>query len=599
MRLFLNITAVAVVVAKKMKTNREIQSSSTSQSEWVERIQEFLSIDIDPNTGSPIVVGQGEEGHIAIYKINKENTEVLNYKVLPRSVTSGDVFVNLSENSILPFSFEVVVSNNAKYDLSFNFNVPFEDIVREPDAIIFSGNKQQNTILPPSKTDISTHLKNINTEIWTGDQSGIKLIKIGDVTNMPYEDFTKAISSFNAPVFSWENTPITSQERFILGKSNGNVEVYDFEDSSNDMKIHKYIHGESSPIQESPITGITKNNNGYYFASNKNGIIKINSIGLKINNFIYDVHSPIMSCGGVNQRMYAIINEGNDILQINQDFSQNYINGFSSLVKVIWSQYHQSLITCGINSVSIYQNKKITINESDIYTFYDVDSSKDGLICMLLGNGYDSFIKILNRDLSLKFNISTPRFKMIKCLFANEGYLYALAEKDLEYTVFIADLNNGKLNSLTPIQFDSPCCSFVYNSALDSFFIFTQNGRYAKIKNKGVETLKTLSEPPKINVAKNTTISIVSVADQLIRPVISTDKNYDSFKQSKVRVFVGSKMWQNDRWDSGEIKSSKTSILYGGGNNLKPGYKYYVHILTFCKATGWGNVQIKEFISPR
>ena len=69
--------------------------------------------------------------------------------------------------------------------------------------------------------------------------------------------------------------------------------------------------------------------------------------------------------------------------------------------------------------------------------------------------------------------------------------------------------------------------------------------------------------------------------------------------QEKIRVFVGSKSGQNDRWDSGEIESNKTEILYGGGNNLIAGQKYFVHISVFYKDHGWSSVQIQEFIQPK
>lgn len=69
--------------------------------------------------------------------------------------------------------------------------------------------------------------------------------------------------------------------------------------------------------------------------------------------------------------------------------------------------------------------------------------------------------------------------------------------------------------------------------------------------------------------------------------------------QSKVRVFVGSEMYLSDKWDSGEVETKLTSMLYGGGNNLQPGKKYYVHIQIYSKKYGWGDIQISTFIMPK
>jgi hypothetical protein len=68
--------------------------------------------------------------------------------------------------------------------------------------------------------------------------------------------------------------------------------------------------------------------------------------------------------------------------------------------------------------------------------------------------------------------------------------------------------------------------------------------------------------------------------------------------QALVRVFVGSRPWQNDRWDSGVLATSKTSVLYGGGDNLEPGQSYWVHILTSHDGKRWSRPQIKKFIVP-
>lgn len=68
---------------------------------------------------------------------------------------------------------------------------------------------------------------------------------------------------------------------------------------------------------------------------------------------------------------------------------------------------------------------------------------------------------------------------------------------------------------------------------------------------------------------------------------------------SKVRVFVGSELYLNDMWDSGEIETDLNSIYYGGGGNLIPGERYYINLQTFSDAYGWSEVQTKEFIMPK
>ena len=69
--------------------------------------------------------------------------------------------------------------------------------------------------------------------------------------------------------------------------------------------------------------------------------------------------------------------------------------------------------------------------------------------------------------------------------------------------------------------------------------------------------------------------------------------------QMAIRVFVGSKPNISDKWDSGTIYTALRGIYYGGGNNLTPGYKYYVNIQVSSLEYGWSEVQTREFVIPR
>jgi len=70
-------------------------------------------------------------------------------------------------------------------------------------------------------------------------------------------------------------------------------------------------------------------------------------------------------------------------------------------------------------------------------------------------------------------------------------------------------------------------------------------------------------------------------------------------RQTKVRVFVGTELRLSNKWDSGIIDTSLTSIYYGGGKNLVPGRKYYVNIQVYSEEAGWSELQTKEFILPK
>jgi hypothetical protein len=53
---------------------------------------------------------------------------------------------------------------------------------------------------------------------------------------------------------------------------------------------------------------------------------------------------------------------------------------------------------------------------------------------------------------------------------------------------------------------------------------------------------------------------------------------YESEWYDRVQVKVGRTYGGSELWDSGTVLTPKTSILYGGGNNLQPGQRYYVSV---------------------
>jgi hypothetical protein len=65
-----------------------------------------------------------------------------------------------------------------------------------------------------------------------------------------------------------------------------------------------------------------------------------------------------------------------------------------------------------------------------------------------------------------------------------------------------------------------------------------------------------------------------------------------------VRIFVGSREGASDRWDSGNIKTRRNEILYGGGNNLTPGEAYWVSVSVMNSDQKWSAQTVKQFVVP-
>ena len=118
------------------------------------------------------------------------------------------------------------------------------------------------------------------------------------------------------------------------------------------------------------------------------------------------------------------------------------------------------------------------------------------------------------------------------------------------------------------------------------------NDQIVILLNSGLYALYDLS----------TSILYGLIESGVIEPITITTQNSkvgNSDKQEKVRIFVGSQKYWSDKWDSGDIDTELTSMYYGGGQNLKSGQRYYVHIRTWSEEYGWGELQIKDFIIPK
>jgi len=84
----------------------------------------------------------------------------------------------------------------------------------------------------------------------------------------------------------------------------------------------------------------------------------------------------------------------------------------------------------------------------------------------------------------------------------------------------------------------------------------------------------------------------VGAAQQAATPTAQTPS------QTAARVFVGTAEGRNDRWDSGEVSTASREMVYGGGDNLVPGCRYWVHVVVKHGSAGWSPVQVSEFRVP-
>lgn len=293
-------------------------------------------------------------------------------------------------------------------------------------------------------------------------------------------------------------------------------------------------------------------------------------------------------------------------------------------VKIIWSAYHDLAIVISRHCLQTIakdgETEIIQSSTSHVYTDMDVWETGEVLTVMRpLASDGDYVVRILHRDLTkiaTEFRTDIPI--TLGCLTSSSEFV--VAGEVEEWAVATEDSSSEDSSSSHSLSSSSG----LDQSAIRFFSL--QNGTIATDGILVTGNLDGLVHPD----GQNFVLAMSSAGDVVCCPLILPYdeqlaprgegrsaflvKNIGSLStacgglrwveegaadQSKVRVFVGSQMWQNDRWDSGEIPTSKTSILYGGGDNLVPGQAYWVHIATYHEDSGWGAPSITRFVVPK
>ena len=589
-------------------------TSISSQSQIIDTLLPPYSLVINSTNGNPLVVFPTEKQHVVVEEFDCLYGNKISSKILPTNFSSGNLFISHNEVGQIPFSFESLVSDVNSSQLPFNYNTSFDEMKffnkdnKNNITYIPPNPKNESNVIVPNSFD-STHIHNVGIEIWPDDMFEIKNIKIGNLYNMSFSDFIAPKDTYNLPSFSWEHNTFLFADCFSALQENGNLTVFKYESDKNALvnvkNLSCVLDSDSLNYGFSNLLYSSKSSN--ILVTTPTSVLIINGTTLDIIN-VYNISNVNLYCYDNNGDFWGTINNKN-IIKIDSDLNTYTYNTVSNPVKMLFSTYHKLVFILSDDIVYTFnpstQELKI-IDQAGQYAFKDMDIYQDGSVGILSQNKSNSnvsIIKVLNPDLVVKkiFNLSGE--KIFQILFSLQGLLFYLSEKDSEN--FVSYINPDNDDSYAE-AFEKANINnnpmFLYYPQSKMFLIFSSGMVYSCSDDLKVviEEKDTVTNVVKESSKKLEIIKIYSSKDAFYKISYAPRHNYcETLTQQKVRVFVGSKMGQNDRWDSGEIESNKTEILYGGGDNLEQGQKYFVHILVFYKNYGWSNVQIKEFVVPK
>jgi hypothetical protein len=302
--------------------------------------------------------------------------------------------------------------------------------------------------------------------------------------------------------------------------------------------------------------------------------------------------------------------------------------------KVIWSTYHGLAISMGrrsIQTINSNTDQVELIQASESHDYVDIDVLPTGELLLILQprDGGHYVARILDRNLTRITNefLTDVKLSFGKLISASQ---FVVAGEDPSWSPPLVEVSSestelsssSSVSASSSSMFKRRIIRFISDQGADGYLttdafetlgglvglLYEPDWKFTLGVSSGGDIIQcplelafdldrysneiTIGEGSPVNLVKN--IGAVTIAAS--GPQWTTEGENE---QSKVRIFVGSQPWQSDRWDSGEVSTDKTTILYGGGDNLVPGMAYWVHIATYHEDSGWATPSIRRFVTPK
>jgi len=595
--------------------------------------QLISSVDVDLLTGEAYVVYQNEMEVIYVARIDVENTAIQDQ--IPLDVgMPATVIVEQAYGDLLPFSFESIASPSSAMDLTFSL-----EGVSETADFGYSGFNQLTQTTHQTATDVAV-ADNGDSEqnsrqilIWSKDSSGVGNVKYGNLPGLDFERFNPPMLVSRLPKFTWNLTSKTRQTGLLVGKSNGRVEIYLLSEAGGSWEPNSALATANSPLGAIPVTGLATNSRSrHVLASDGDVVMSADSRTFWVNGY-REFEDGITILAQYPANVGWGVTETGRLLRLELTDNEHKIflstdyGIYDRPQRIVWSGYHQSLLVMGQHTVSkidIATQRAQTIQASTTHRFIDMDVDDTGHLLLLyepvdrLGSYYS---RVFDSDLFRVLMQVQSSYQDEQVLEMKRGGFVAQGKAVVGAELKEAGAEvetNFESSSSQPSQSSSSDSSLIEagsrNLVMYVMDINTQtvvsneigvNSQLADVAcnigqgkaiavTYGGEVVDIELDGETLNLSKLGSVGSGIVTSEL--GVFSTESA--GYTPEKIRVLVGSKPWLADRWDSGEIQTSLSSILYGGGDNLLPGQTYWVQVVV-CVNGAWSSPQLQQFIVPK
>lgn len=585
-----------------------------------------LSVTIDQEIGEAVVGGQGYPLG-AIVVVDVACTSYSYHPMSQTTVVNDVVIADQDDDCIFPFVLTGTKLDVVDESSSSSFSQDSGDVFSIDRGLVADEEVNSSYSTSDGEDIPSTPTPIVKVRVWTADAGGMAATRTWPVKGSKAEfDPARPSTAPLLPRFSWSANAYSGKPSIAVGTSNGDLIKMTYSSGKLTESCSCQLPTGGEVLGVSAING-----DGNVYVSGNGIVARINvdptepgeSVGSEETSSMSSSQSGSSSLSGGEATTTIVVSEQTGDTRIAGLSVQHHEKGgrifmvsrqtgmltvahsiqewadmteygpFQEPFKAIWSRHHTGVILAcktGVNVVSIPSGERRMLQGLVSHETTDV-SERDGMVAMTCKSfdGKGGMLKIVADDLSKNLLLyqSTGEHPSAVCLLPEGKAVVALEETvggNRKTRLAIANLGDGTVGSFTS-QFDGGVVSLFHDDNFGISFAAAGEGNILAV---------TFAD----NVLSASVVGSVSGGISAAKGGLVSDVSKGEFKQKRVRVIVGSRPWSSDRWDSGVVTTGETTMLYGGGDNLSPGDRYWATILVQDATLGWSSPFVKEFVAP-
>ena len=544
-------------------------------------------------------------GDVVRFIPSREIGNLIIYNNVSRNLDAKYILENSLYNVLTSCESEFIVNNNFSESKVLSVNSKEEKNI-------------EYSFINPNDNSVHSTSKNNKFDVWHFKNDGIYGGKVSINGSLEFDQYSIG-DVYRSPVISWDIDLDKYVDVFLV--SDG-TSIYKY--AFLYLKEEKYISLVDKIVIDDGINDLYINDSKIFVSSN--GYLKLFSyedLSLIREIYIYpDLKIYDYKFGDV----WCASQSSGTIFRVDIDNFENKIEVLVNdpINKIVWSDYYNKFLISSSNIINFLDPDDNSLTK--VYDVYDYKIETIGLysnkISIILKtkniiqnnlNSYESVDRLISskKDKVVIYNIVSKKYdfekeyeyneKIISTKF-NDSELNILSFKvDTSY-VFTCDINSKNENLFLFKSIEEPV-KLVKMNISDDVFLFLKNADIINYKNDS----EVITLPPETD--EEIFVYYVSNSFAIPKSLVKTQTGDSSSSSSSssatgnlveyiIKVMVGDSEGLNNKWDSGEIKTTKKQIIYNGGNNLEPGQQYYVSIKCKLENGLWSPTYSLKFVMP-